>query len=114
MKNKKATPLGKFEFSTAEDQVSQCNVRYTTETTVIHFDQERFEQLLSGGSINPLHVRKHRELLWLKFGGKSLLRQTRFFVSLPQWHARIRKNSIEVFYSVNRDYSGLHQHAYVA
>ena len=55
-----ATPLGN-EFSTVENQVSQCDDQTfgsIAETLVIHFDQERFEQLLSGGSTSPLHVRK--------------------------------------------------------
>jgi len=54
------TPLGTLLF-TVENQVSQCDIGSTVETLVIHFDQERFEQLLSGGSTNPLHVRKHRK-----------------------------------------------------
>ena len=55
-----ATPLG-IVFSTAENQESQCDGQTfgsITETLVIHFDQERFEQLLSGGSTCPLHMRK--------------------------------------------------------
>ena len=32
------------------------------ETLVIHFDQERFEQLLFGGSTSPLQVCKYREV----------------------------------------------------
>jgi len=46
-----ATQLGNA-FSTAENQVSQCDdqtIGPIAETLVIHFDQERFEQLLSGG-----------------------------------------------------------------
>jgi len=59
-----ATPLGTV-FSTAENQVSQCDDQTfgsIAETLVIHFDQEKFEQLLSGGSKSPLRVRKHREV----------------------------------------------------
>ena len=49
MKNKMATPLG-MSFSTVENQVSQCDDQTfgsTAEMLVIHFDEERFEQLLS-------------------------------------------------------------------
>ena len=59
MENKTATLLG-IVFSTAENQVSQCDDQTfgsIAETLVIHFDQERFEQL-SGGSASPLHVHK--------------------------------------------------------
>ena len=55
-----ATPLGNA-FSTAENQVSQCDdqiLRSISETLV----QERFEQLLSGGSTSPLHACKHRKV----------------------------------------------------
>ena len=64
MKNKMATPL-RNAFSTAENQVSQCEdqtLGSIAETLVIHFDQEKFEQLLSWGSKNPLYVRKHRNV----------------------------------------------------
>ena len=60
MENKMATTLG-ASFSTAENQVSQGDdqtLRFIVETLVIHFDQEKFEQLLSGGSKSLLHVRK--------------------------------------------------------
>jgi len=52
-------------FSTAENQVSQCDdqtLGSIVETLVIHFNQEKFEQLLSVGSKSPLHVRKHRKV----------------------------------------------------
>jgi len=64
MENKMATLLGKV-FSTPENQVSQCDdqtFRSIAETLVIHFDQEKFEQLLSGGSKSPLRVCKHKEV----------------------------------------------------
>ena len=61
MKNKMATTLGNA-FSTAENQVSQCDVGSTTGTLIIHFGQERFEQFLSGGSTSSLYVRKHRKV----------------------------------------------------
>jgi len=57
------TPLGTF-FSTVENQVSQCDdqtLGSIAETLVIHFDQEKFEQLLYGGITSPLHVHKHRK-----------------------------------------------------
>jgi len=63
MENKMATPLGSA-FSTAENQVSQCDdltLGSIAETLVIYFDQERFEQLLFKGSTSPLHVHKHRK-----------------------------------------------------
>jgi len=47
MENKMATPLRNC-FSTIENQVPQYGIRSTAETLVIHFDQEKFEQLLSG------------------------------------------------------------------
>ena len=59
-----ATPLGNA-FSTIENQVAQCDdqtLESITETLVIHFDQEKFEQLLSWCSTSPLHVRKHRKV----------------------------------------------------
>ena len=40
----------------------QCDIESTTKTLVFHFEQERFEQLLSGGSTSPLHVRNHRKI----------------------------------------------------
>ena len=64
MKNKMATPLGTY-FSTVENQVSQCDdqtLGSIAETLVIHFDQEKFEQLLYGGITSPLHVHKHRKV----------------------------------------------------
>jgi len=56
-----ATSLGKL-FSTAENQVPQCDdqtLGSITEALVIHFNQEKFEQLLFGGSTSPPHVCKH-------------------------------------------------------
>jgi len=64
MENKIATLLGNA-FSTAENQVSQSDDQTfgsIAETLVIHFDQERFEQLLSRGSTSPLHLCKNREV----------------------------------------------------
>jgi len=59
MKNKMVTLLRNC-FSTCENQVSQCDIGSTTESLVIHFDQEKFEQLLSEGSTSPLYGRKRR------------------------------------------------------
>ena len=56
-----ATPLGNC-VSTLENQVPQCDVGCIAETLVIQFDQERFEQLLSGGNTSPLHMRKYRKV----------------------------------------------------
>ena len=60
MENKMTTPL-ENTFSTAENQMSQCDYQTLgsiAETLVIHFEKERFEQLLSGGSTSSLHVPK--------------------------------------------------------
>ena len=54
-----ATPLGN-KFSIAENEVSQCDdqtLGSIAETLVLHFDQEKFDQLLSEGSTSPLNVR---------------------------------------------------------
>ena len=58
------TSLG-TSFSTAKNQVWQCDdqtLESIVETLVINFNQEKFEQLLSGGSASPLNVRKHRRI----------------------------------------------------
>ena len=53
MKNKMATPLGTFVFFRNKEMMSQCNGQSTEPITiknlVIHFDQEKLEQLLSWG-----------------------------------------------------------------
>ena len=62
--NKIATPL-ETEFSTAKNEVSQCDdqtLGFIVETLVIHFDQEKFEQLLFGSSASLLNVRKQRKI----------------------------------------------------
>jgi len=64
MENMIATPLGKI-FSTNEKIVSQCDnqtLESTAEILVIHFDQKKFEQLLSEGGTSPLNVRIHRKI----------------------------------------------------
>ena len=60
-----ATPLGSIIFFRNKEMMPQCNGQnaglVTVENLVIHFDQEKFEELLSGG--NPtLHARKHRRV----------------------------------------------------
>jgi len=48
-----ATPLGTRIFFRNKEMMSQCNDQstepITIENLVIHFDQEKFEELLSGG-----------------------------------------------------------------
>ena len=61
-------------FSTAENQLSQCDdqtLGSIAETLVINFNQDKFKQLLTGDSKNPLRVRKHR-----KFSVASVLLAT--------------------------------------
>ena len=58
------TPLGTF-FSNNEKITLQCNDETfgsIVETLVIHFDQERFEQVLSGGGKSHSNVHKHRKI----------------------------------------------------
>ena len=57
-------PLG-TPFSTAENQVSQCDdqtLKSIAKTLVVYFDQKKFKQLLSEGSKSPLHVRKQKKV----------------------------------------------------
>jgi len=52
MENKMVTPLGNFFFNNKK-KVLQCDDKTfgsNTETLVIQFDQEKFEQLLSEGN----------------------------------------------------------------
>ena len=59
-----ATLLG-IEFSTSENQVSQCDDQtfgFIAETPVILPGQKKFEQLLPGGSKSPLRMRKYKEV----------------------------------------------------
>ena len=58
------TPLGTFFFSNKKT-VSQCDeqiIGTITETLVINFDQEKFDQLLSEGNLSPVNVRKHQKI----------------------------------------------------
>ena len=63
MENKTATPLGKSVFW--RNKETQCNDQSLEpiifENLVIHFDQEKFKELLSEGS-PALHARKHRKI----------------------------------------------------
>ena len=65
MKNKMATPLGTSVFFRNKEIMSQCNDQnpepVVVENLVIHFDQEKFKELLSGGSPVP-HARNHRKV----------------------------------------------------
>ena len=69
MENKIATPLEKSVFWRNKETVSQCNDQNLEpvifENLVIHFDQEKFEELLSEDS-PVLHTRKHRKILAVK------------------------------------------------
>ena len=60
-----APPLGKFVLWRNKETVSQCNDQSLEpvlfKNLVIHFDQEKFEELLSEGS-PVLHARKHRKI----------------------------------------------------
>ena len=64
-----ATPLGTSVFWRNKETVSQYEgqnpVPVTFENLVIHFDQGKFEVLLSEGS-PVLHIRKHRKVLVAK------------------------------------------------
>jgi len=65
MKNKMAIPLGNKVFFCNKEMTSQCNSQnpepVTVRNLVIHFDQENFEELLSGGS-PTLHAWKYRRV----------------------------------------------------
>ena len=75
MENKMATPLGKKVFFRNKETMSQCNGQNLEpvqnlesvifKNLVIHFDQEKFEELLSGGS-PVLHTWKHRKVFMAK------------------------------------------------
>jgi len=60
-----ATPLGNRVFFRNKEMMSQCNNQnvepITVKNLVIHFDQENFEELLSGGS-PVLHTQKHKRI----------------------------------------------------
>ena len=65
MENKMATPLEKSVFWCIKETVSQYDGQNPEpvmfENLVIHFDQEKFERLLSEGS-PVFHARKHRKI----------------------------------------------------
>jgi len=60
-----ATLLGNKIFFRHKEMMSQCNGQslkpVIVENLVIHFDQEKFEELLSGDS-PVLHAQKHRKV----------------------------------------------------
>jgi len=60
-----ATPLGRKVFFRNKETMSQCNSQnlepVIVKNLVIHFDQEKFEELLSGGS-PVLHALKYRKV----------------------------------------------------
>ena len=64
-----ATPLGTRVFFRNKEMMSQCNDQstepITVENLVIHFDQKKFEELLSGDG-SALHTRKHRRVFVAK------------------------------------------------
>ena len=64
-----ATPLGSKVFFRNKEMMLQCNGQsaepITVKNLVIHFDQEKFEELLSGGGPAP-YVRKHRRFSVVK------------------------------------------------
>ena len=65
MENKMATPLGNKVFFRNKEIMSQSNGQNTepviVENLAIHFDQEKFKELLSGGSPTR-HARKHKKV----------------------------------------------------
>ena len=59
-----AIPLG-IDFSTDENQVSQCNEQTfgsIAEMLIIHSGHEKFKQPLPGGSKSPLHTHDYKEV----------------------------------------------------
>ena len=69
MENKMATPLGKLVFWRNKEIVSQSEGQnlepVTFKILVIHFDQRKFEELLSEGS-PVLHTQKHKKVSMAK------------------------------------------------
>ena len=64
-----ATPLGIKVFFRNKEMMSQYNGQnvgpVTVENFIIHFDQEKFEEVLSGGG-PALHARKHKRVFVAK------------------------------------------------
>ena len=59
-----ATPFGMVFFNNKKT-VSQCDDQTTgsaTETVVLQFDQEKFEQLFSEGTSSSINMRKHMKI----------------------------------------------------
>ena len=65
MENKLVTLFGTKFFFRNKEMISQCNSQsaepITVKNLVIHFDQEKFKELFSGGG-PALHVQKHRRV----------------------------------------------------
>ena len=67
-----ATPLGKSVFWRNKETVSQCDGHHPEPVNlVVHFDQEKFEELLSEGS-PVLHIRKHSKVSMAKVSEQKL------------------------------------------
>ena len=154
MENKMATPLG-IDFSTVENQVSQCNEQtfgfisefkeanvaraplaksskqvstetdkalceptavlwrnkeagpqykdqnlqtVTFENLVVYFDQEKFEELLSGGG-PMLHARKHRKVSMAKVSEQKLKAESFQHPQPSVWLVRFPANLSLLFQS---------------
>ena len=65
MENKIATPLGNRVYFRNKEMMSQYNGQSAepiiVENLIIHFDQEKFEELLFDGGL-ALHIWKHRRV----------------------------------------------------
>jgi len=70
-----ATPLGNLVFWCNKEMVSQCDGQnpepVTFKNLVVHFDQGKFEELLSEGS-PMLHMRKHKKISVTKVSEQKL------------------------------------------
>ena len=90
-----ATPLGTILYNNKETTL-QCNGKnaepITVKNLVIHFDQEKFEELLFGDGL-AFHARKHRKVsvakVPLAIDQKQL--QLRLYPTLCQPRARVSK-----------------------
>ena len=52
-------------FSTDEKVVAQADLKLigsTVESLIVEFDQEKFKQLLSSGSVSPKSIQKYRKV----------------------------------------------------
>ena len=58
------TPLG-TTFSTDKKVVAQTDLKFigsTIESLIVELDQEKFEQLLSSGSVSPKFIQKYHKI----------------------------------------------------